>query len=40
MNGVIQQTKDENGSASSANIPIEEKWINDGHPLKSTESQQ
>ncbi|KAF3961712.1 hypothetical protein CMV_013697 [Castanea mollissima] len=39
MNGVIQQTKDENGSASSANIPIEEKWINDGHLNKTTESQ-
>ncbi|XP_050252173.1 rhodanese-like domain-containing protein 4A, chloroplastic isoform X3 [Quercus robur] len=39
MNGVIQQTKDENGSASSANIPIEDKWINDGHLNKTTESQ-
>lgn len=38
--GVIQQTEDENDPSSSANIPIEDKWINDGHVNKSTETLQ
>ena len=38
--GVIQQTEDENDPSASANIPIEDKWINDGHVNKSTETLQ